>query len=173
MKTSSYKTVESLPRSIHFLKNLSKSTQKNSSCIPGTTVISSCKPQSLERPAEYLQLVQQAEQYMMAHLDDALSIDTLCSVLYVSRRTLHNAFREVVGVGPMTYLKIQRMKHVHHQLEQAHPLATTVFDTAYQCGFWHMGHFSRDYKQMFGELPSDTLKREPVLNQDNISKTSS
>ena len=26
-------------------------------------------------------------------------------------------------------------------------------------GFWHMGQFSRDYKQQFGELPSVTLRR--------------
>jgi len=25
-------------------------------------------------------------------------------------------------------------------------------------GFWHMGQFARDYRRLFGELPSDTLR---------------
>jgi AraC family ethanolamine operon transcriptional activator len=40
-----------------------------------------------------------------------------------------------------------------------HPSAlTTVQDTAARWGFWHLGHFVTDYKQMFGELPSATLR---------------
>jgi hypothetical protein len=27
-------------------------------------------------------------------------------------------------------------------------------------GFWHFGDFSRAYKDCFGELPSDTLRRK-------------
>lgn len=171
MKTSLYPISEPLTCSIQVLNN--SSVQRTVFRTPDSAIVTSCKAQSLQQPTGYLQLVQQAERYMMEHLDNTLSIDTLCAVLYVSRRTLHNAFREVVGIGPMTYLKIQRLKQVHHQLEQAHPLATTVFATAYQCGFWHMGHFSRDYKQMFGESPSDTLKREPPRPKDKVSKLSS
>jgi AraC family transcriptional regulator, ethanolamine operon transcriptional activator len=26
-------------------------------------------------------------------------------------------------------------------------------------GFWHAGQFAHDYKQLFGENPSDTLRR--------------
>jgi AraC family ethanolamine operon transcriptional activator len=27
-------------------------------------------------------------------------------------------------------------------------------------GFWHMGQFAADYRRIYGELPSDTLKRK-------------
>lgn len=165
MKTSSYQTVESLayPKQILNTPSNSFRAAAHVSNIARVTncKTTTCKPRLSTPSTEYFQLVQQTEQYMMGHLDCNLSIDMLCSALYVSKRTLHNAFRKVVGVGPMTYLKIQRMKQVHSQLEQAQPHTTTVFDIAYQWGFWHMGHFSRDYKQMFGETPSDTLKREP------------
>jgi len=170
MKTSSYQTVEHFPRSVRVIHTPTGSLPQLTVCSSNKTDITNRKIHSLQPHSDYLRLVQQAEQYMMEHLDHTLSIDMLCAVLYVSRRTLYNAFREVVEVGPMTYLKHQRMKQVHHQLEQAHPLETTVFDTAYQCGFWHMGHFSRDYKRMFGESPSDTLKREPKSTKNQIDK---
>jgi hypothetical protein len=32
---------------------------------------------------------------------------------------------------------------------------------ALRWGFWHFGDFSRAYKDCFGELPSDTLRRKP------------
>jgi AraC family ethanolamine operon transcriptional activator len=34
-----------------------------------------------------------------------------------------------------------------------------VADIAIRWGFWHMGQFARDYRAMFGELPSETLKK--------------
>ncbi len=162
MKTLPYQSFESPCCSFPTLSDLPISFQKVPSCNLGAVINANRNLKALQPSLEHRQLVQQAEQYMMAHTDRTITVDLLCAALYVSRRTLHNAFREVVGVGPMTYLKIQRMKQVHHQLEQAHPLTTTVFDTAYRWGFYHMGHFSRDYKQMFGESPSETLRREPV-----------
>jgi AraC-like DNA-binding protein len=35
-----------------------------------------------------------------------------------------------------------------------------VTTEALRWGFWHFGDFSRAYKSCFGELPSDTLRRE-------------
>jgi AraC family ethanolamine operon transcriptional activator len=32
----------------------------------------------------------------------------------------------------------------------------TIGDVAARWGFWHMGHFSHDYKALFGETPSHT-----------------
>jgi transcriptional regulator GlxA family with amidase domain len=34
-----------------------------------------------------------------------------------------------------------------------------VVQIALQCGFQNPGHFARDFRLAFGELPSDTLKR--------------
>jgi AraC-like DNA-binding protein len=37
--------------------------------------------------------------------------------------------------------------------------STTVTAEALNCGFWHLGEFSRAYKNCFGEFPSETLRR--------------
>jgi len=30
---------------------------------------------------------------------------------------------------------------------------------AFNCGFGNLGHFAREYREAFGELPSETLAR--------------
>jgi transcriptional regulator GlxA family with amidase domain len=35
----------------------------------------------------------------------------------------------------------------------------TAAAAAVEWGFWHFGEFSRAYKECFGELPSETLRR--------------
>jgi AraC family ethanolamine operon transcriptional activator len=34
----------------------------------------------------------------------------------------------------------------------------TIQDIASHWGFWHLSQFAQDYKHLFGELPSATLK---------------
>jgi AraC-like DNA-binding protein len=38
--------------------------------------------------------------------------------------------------------------------------STTVSAEALKWGFWHFGDFSRAYRNCFGELPSDSLRKE-------------
>ena len=45
--------------------------------------------------------------------------------------------------------------------DAARPGTTTVAVEALNWGFWHFGEFSRAYKNCFGELPSQTLRRKP------------
>lgn len=104
-------------------------------------------------------LVRQANEYIQTHLDQALTLTSLCQALGTSSRTLCYGFQEMFGISPMAYLKILRLQGVYRILKAADPDATTIAETASQFGFWHLGYFARDYKQMFGELPSETLKR--------------
>lgn len=102
--------------------------------------------------------VKQAEAYMRAHLEASISLMSLGQALYTSERPLTYGFREVYGSSPMAYLKTLRLYAVRTQLQQAEPTATAIAEIAKRFGFQSLGHFSRDYKTMFGELPSETLK---------------
>jgi len=35
----------------------------------------------------------------------------------------------------------------------------TIAEVAMRWSFWHLGRFSESYRQLFKELPSETLKR--------------
>lgn len=101
-------------------------------------------------------LVRQACARVNQQLDQApTTVGQLCLDLGVSRRTLQNGFQRVLDVSPLAYLKAVRL----HQARQALKRVSSVTEAATAFGFWHFGHFSRDYQAMFGEPPSATLRR--------------
>jgi transcriptional regulator GlxA family with amidase domain len=105
-------------------------------------------------------IVKAAEDYALSQRGDRLYVTDLCKVAGVSERTLEYAFKETMGLGPVTYLKRLRLHRVRQALLAASQGSTTVSAEALNWGFWHFGEFSRDYKECFGELPSETLRRK-------------
>ncbi len=104
-------------------------------------------------------IVQIAEDHALAHATEPVYVAHLCKAACVSERTLQNAFQEIMGMTPVAYLTRLRLHRVRHALRTAAPRSTTVTSEALKWGFWHVGDFSRAYKECFGELPSDTLQR--------------
>ncbi|GAB4240613.1 MAG: hypothetical protein Kow00121_67020 [Elainellaceae cyanobacterium] len=105
------------------------------------------------------QLVKKADDYMRSHIDQPLTLTNLCQALGTSNRALCYGFQEMFGTSPMFYLKILRLQGVYRALKAAKSNPKTVTEVATQFGFYHLGYFARDYKHMFGELPSETLKQ--------------
>jgi AraC-like DNA-binding protein len=106
-------------------------------------------------------VVQVTEDYALAHTAERLYVTDLCEAAGVSERTLQYAFKELMGMTPVAYLTRLRLHRVRQELRAATHRSTTVTAEALRWGFWHFGDFSRSYKSCFGELPSDTLRREP------------
>jgi AraC family transcriptional regulator, ethanolamine operon transcriptional activator len=107
------------------------------------------------------EVVKLAEEYVLTHNNIPLHVTDLCRAAAVSERTLEYAFKEVLGMSPVSYLRRFRLHRVRHALRTAVSGQTTVSAEALKWGFWHFGEFSKAYKNCFGELPSDTLRRQP------------
>ena len=103
-------------------------------------------------------VVDAAKAYMRSRISQPITVADLCSELGVSRRTLQYSFREVLGINPVRFLRAMRLNGVRRELRAGARPADSVQDIAARWGFWHLGHFVTDYKQMFGELPSETLR---------------
>lgn len=97
------------------------------------------------------------EAYIRQHLDTRLTMLDLSIACGMRSRSLINAFEAITGFGPMDYLKRLRLSAVRRVLQRADREHIKITDVAMDWGFWHMGHFSRDYRVMFGESPSQTL----------------
>ncbi len=110
-------------------------------------------------------IVKKCEDHVLARAGDHVSVSDLCRVAAVSERALQNAFKEIMGLSPLAYLTRVRLHRVRESLLEATQGSTTVSVEALKWGFWHFGEFSRAYKNCFGELPSDTLRRPPGERQ--------
>jgi AraC family ethanolamine operon transcriptional activator len=91
---------------------------------------------------------------------EILSIGDLCRIARASERTLDYAFMEHFGLSPALYMKVQRLNGVRRDLCGHQGPSMNVSDVANKWGFWHLGQFARDYRNLFGELPSATHKRK-------------
>jgi AraC-like DNA-binding protein len=88
-----------------------------------------------------------------------IRIDELCAVGGLSRRGLEYLFMDLLGVGASSFLRHLRLHGVRRELLATDPRQGSVKRCAMDWGFWHMGHFAREYCGLFGESPSATLGR--------------
>ncbi|TCH98279.1 AraC family transcriptional regulator [Roseococcus sp. SYP-B2431] len=100
-----------------------------------------------------------AEEVLRARIDDPPSLRELCELVGVPERTLHHAFQEAFGMAPKAYLRALRLCAAHRRLRAGKGPVTEV---AADLGLFHFGRFSLEYRAMFGEPPSETLRRARV-----------
>jgi AraC family transcriptional regulator, ethanolamine operon transcriptional activator len=97
-----------------------------------------------------------AEEVLRQRLDDPPSLSELCHALNVPERTLNAAFHEGFGMAPKAYLRALRLSAAHMRLRCG---KGSVTEAATDLGFFHFGRFAGEYRAMFGEPPSETLRR--------------
>lgn len=101
--------------------------------------------------------VKRAREYIHAHADTAITLETLASHAGCGYRTLQIAFNDAFGMSPIAYVKYVRLTLAHNDLCLADN-GVSVRDVAAKWGFTHMGWFSKCYVEQFGVLPSQTLR---------------
>jgi AraC family ethanolamine operon transcriptional activator len=118
------------------------------------------QPGKSPKPLRRADIVAAAQAYMDANLHRPITLAELSAAVCTSRRSLIYGFQDIFGMGPMTYLKQQRLHGVRRALLMADPEHETVANIARTWGFYGLGHFARDYKALFGEAPSETLRQD-------------
>lgn len=106
------------------------------------------------RPAPWQ--VRRVEDYITANWNRPITVEALASASGASARSIFKAFKDARSCSPMAFVKSIRLQHAREMLQRPEA-ATTVVSTAFACGFLNPGHFARDYRVAFGELPSVTL----------------
>lgn len=76
--------------------------------------------------------------------------------LSLSKRSIQYAFANEVSLGVSGYHRHVRLHAIRRALRLGTESNLTIGDLAAQNGFWNWSHFSRQYSQLFGELPSET-----------------
>lgn len=95
---------------------------------------------------------------MHAHPEKPWSTAALARTTGVSVRALQRAFERSDQPSPMIYLRRLRLHRVRAELAANAPGSVTVTTIAGRWGFLHLGRFASQYRQLFGETPSETLR---------------
>ncbi|WP_255450498.1 AraC family transcriptional regulator [Skermania sp. ID1734] len=104
-------------------------------------------------------VIRRAADLIEAHAAEPLAVEDIAEAVDISVRALQDGFRRAFDTTPMNFLREVRLKKVHDELAAAGPRSVTVTDVAIRWGFLHAGRFSVQYRERFGESPSQTLRR--------------
>ncbi len=98
-------------------------------------------------------------QWMLANLQEPISLSDIERRSRYSRRSLQYAFRQRYGCGPTQWLRRQRLERALTILGRPAP-GLTVSQVAQDCGYISQAAFSRDFLRRFGQKPSEVLRQQ-------------
>jgi len=105
------------------------------------------------------QVIDKVRDYVLANRDQPVSIPDLCAHTHTSRRTLQYCFEDILGVSPVNYLRILRLNGARRELLGAGNARRQIGEVASAWGYGTFSQFSCDYRKLFGEPASATLRK--------------
>jgi AraC-like DNA-binding protein len=108
------------------------------------------------------------EEWLWRQLDEPgappVTLAAASRELDVSIRSIQLAVEEYFGVNFVRFARLARLHQVHSALVLG--LVTSVSEAATRHGFWHLGRFSRYYREVFGEALADGAgaRRQPATS---------
>lgn len=110
----------------------------------------------------HTKIIGRFEEFLAENVFQPIYLAEICAATGASEGTLRTCCHEYLGMGPVQYLWLRRMHLVRRALRLATPQTATVTNTAMDHGFWELGRFSTQYRALFSESPSETLRRPPI-----------
>ena len=114
-------------------------------------------PEPINQFNKRQQGINRVVEYIREHCQQLPDITQLCQIAQLSERSLQYGFKERFGITPVHYLRVIRLNGAHKQLLTLEKSTMSVAQIALNWGFVEFGRFSRDYKALFDQLPSQTL----------------
>ena len=94
--------------------------------------------------------------YIDENLKRDIGMEELSGISNMSIRSIYNAFSRAFDTTPKCYVKHRKLRQLREDLQAGQ--YRNVTEIALDYGFSHLGRFSSDYRKLFGELPSETLR---------------
>jgi AraC family transcriptional regulator, ethanolamine operon transcriptional activator len=112
-------------------------------------------PSEFNESAE--RIIFRALEYVRAKTWEPISVEDLVAATGTEYRTLLRAFQRYLNMGPKHYLKLRQLNLVRIALRQKRAGAQNVTSILGEHGVTEFGRFAIEYRQLFGEAPSETL----------------
>ena len=113
-----------------------------------------------DQVADDLILVRKTEELMESECKRLFTINEIAEQLDTSPRNLQKAFKKYRDYTPLQFLKNKKLKEAYHLLTDDNDPNMSVKKAALSVGINDLSRFSRYYKEMYGELPSETVSRK-------------
>lgn len=139
------------------------SLEHDLTCALMACVASGDPTETARRRVAHSRVIARFEEFLEARRREPVYLPEICSAIGASERTLRSCCHERFGIGPIRYLWLRRMHLARSALLAADPACTTVTEVATGHGFWELGRFSTEYRRLFGEPPSLSLRRASSL----------
>ncbi len=114
---------------------------------------------SLQRSTRRCKQLKAAESYIRSNLASDFDGKAFAAAMGLSERSLQLFFKDAYGMSPAHWARCLALHEARKNFHQIDLSLYTIESVARECGFHHMGRFSRYYKELFGESPSAMLGR--------------
>jgi AraC-like DNA-binding protein len=115
-----------------------------------------------DTPAPVPGVIRRAERFMADSAATPITVSDVAAHLGISLRSLQAGFRQWRDTTPNVFLRRARLQLVRDELQRSDS-EVNVTTLALRNGFSHLGRFSAHYRAMFGEMPSETLRRRRAM----------
>ncbi|QEL57613.1 AraC family transcriptional regulator [Chromobacterium paludis] len=111
----------------------------------------------MDKADRYARRFDKVLDYIASHLDQPLEVERLSRVAHFSVFHFHRQFSAYLGVSVARYILTQRLRRASYRL--VFQPGAKITDIALDCGFDNPESFSRAFRQMQGQSPSEFRRR--------------
>ncbi len=105
------------------------------------------------------EVVRRSRDLVLGAEGEPVTVLDLCRACRLSRRAIQTSFMRETGVTPLVYMRALRLNEVRALLASSPREDLSIGVAAARFAFYHLSHFATDYRKLFGELPSETLRQ--------------
>ena len=100
--------------------------------------------------------------YIDQHYREDMTIKEICCILKISERGVRPSFKKIFGFNPKEYLSRYRLGKFRNSLVKNSVDNPSISTISFQEGLFHPSRLPKEYKEMFGYLPSNILDNEKI-----------
>ncbi|MCP4164177.1 MAG: AraC family transcriptional regulator [Deltaproteobacteria bacterium] len=106
---------------------------------------------------DYSEKISRVCEYIEEHLDEDLTVEILSEVADFSKYHFHRQFSGYIGISVFKFIQQLRLKRASYQL--VYDADIKIIDIAMDANFEYPESFSRAFRKMFGQTPSEFRKK--------------
>ncbi|CAH9050511.1 HTH-type transcriptional activator RhaS [Pseudoalteromonas sp. CIP111854] len=103
----------------------------------------------------HVRAIEAPVEYIRAHYHRHISIEELAQLAHLSVSALERRFKKHLAKTPNQFINEIRLENARKLLVETR---LPVSQVAYQCGFSEPSYFSKQFRRLFGEIPSQLRK---------------